>query len=387
LLWALVLVMVGAAVGCAAASLQGHPGRSLGLVPWGTSGLLAALGWAALAGTGAGLPPGPCVLLGFAGGMVNVPLRAAYMAAVPADARGNAMAVMNGLIYLLTIVLALLVTALVHTGALPTPLAQLGLLGGLAGLGMLVSWYVLLPQAAELVLEVVFWPMYDIRVYGPGKDLIPRRGPLLIVANHTAYADPFWIGKIAPRHLTPMMTSLFYDLPVMRWFMAHVVGAIRVQQAGFRREAPELGEAVEVLHGGGALLLFPEGMLRRTPEPGLRRFGQGVWHILHEVPDTPVVVCWIEGGWGSYSSYAGGPPMTNKRLDWRRPIDVAVGLPQVLDPALLADPLATRRYLMRACLECRRYLGLEVPACRDRWADGWEGEDEVPGADPSQASV
>jgi 1-acyl-sn-glycerol-3-phosphate acyltransferase len=385
LLRALLLVMAGAALGCGAASLQGHPRRSLGLVPWGSAGLLAALGWAAA--EGGAVAPGPCLLLGFAGGLVNVPLRAAYQAAVPADARGNAMAVMNALIHLLTAVLAVLVAAAVRGGLLPTALAQLGLLAALAGLGVLAAWYFLLPPAAELVFEAIFWPMYRIRAHGPGKDLIPRRGPLLVVANHTAYADPFWIGKVAPRHLTPMMTSLFFDLPVVRWLMVHVAGAIRVQQARFRREAPELHEAIEVLRRGGAVLLFPEGMLRRTPEPRLRLFGRGVWHILHEMPRTPVVVCWIEGGWGSFSSYAGGPPMSGKRLDRRRPIDIAVEKPQVLDPALLADPLATRRYLMHACVECRRYLGLDVPADGEAWAEGWDGEDEAAGADPHEANA
>jgi len=39
-----------------------------------------------------------------------------------------------------------------------------------------------------------------------------------------------------------------------------------------------------------------------------------------------------------------------------------VAEPQVLDPAVLADQRATRAYLQRACLDCRRYLGLDVSA-------------------------
>jgi hypothetical protein len=38
-----------------------------------------------------------------------------------------------------------------------------------------------------------------------------------------------------------------------------------------------------------------------------------------------------------------------------------VALPQVIDPTILADHRRTRTYLMRACLECRRNLGLDVP--------------------------
>ena len=48
------------------------------------------------------LPLLPCLLLGFFGGLVNVPLRSAYLAAVPADARGNAMSVMNTAVYVVT---------------------------------------------------------------------------------------------------------------------------------------------------------------------------------------------------------------------------------------------------------------------------------------------
>src|SRR5262249_12636548 len=134
------------------------------------------------------------------------------------------------------------------------------------------------------------------------------------------------------------------------------------QRAVVRREAPELAEAVAALRAGDVVVVFPEGRLRRTAETLLGPFGQGVWRILKEAPDTPVVVCWIEGGWGSYLSYCGGPPTQNKRLDRRRPIDVAVAAPTPLPPEVLADQHATRAYLRRACLECRRPLGLEVPA-------------------------
>jgi hypothetical protein len=45
---------------------------------------------------------------------------------------------------------------------------------------------------------------------------------------------------------------------------------------------------------------------------------------------------------------------------WRR-IDVAVSEPQQLPADILADSRATRIYLMRACLQARGYLSLEVP--------------------------
>jgi 1-acyl-sn-glycerol-3-phosphate acyltransferase len=120
-----------------------------------------------------------------------------------------------------------------------------------------------------------------------------------------------------------------------------------------------------VLDRGGCVLIFPEGQLRRTPESVVRHFGQGVWHILNQRPQTPVVVCWIEGGWGTLTSFCNGPPLTNKPMDWWRPIDVAINEPQLLDAGLLADHRATRAYLERACVEARHHLGLEAPACEE----------------------
>jgi 1-acyl-sn-glycerol-3-phosphate acyltransferase len=155
-----------------------------------------------------------------------------------------------------------------------------------------------------------------------------------------------------------MMTSVFFDLPGMRWLMMHVFHAIRVQASTYRREAPEIREAVAALDRGECVLIFPEGAMRRRAEHPLRQFGQGVWHILQERPSTPVLVCWIEGGWGSYTSYYNGPPAVNKRLDWWRHIDIAMSEPQMVDSSVLADLRATRAYLMQTCLDARHYLGL-----------------------------
>jgi hypothetical protein len=88
-------------------------------------------------------------------------------------------------------------------------------------------------------------------------------------------------------------------------------------------------------------------------------FGQGVWHILRERPNTLVVICWIEGGWGSYFSYFQGLPLKNKRLDIRRPIGISVGEPCVLPESILEDHHKTRQYLMEHCLQLREHLGLE----------------------------
>src|SRR5262249_46503053 len=110
---------------------------------------------------------------------------------------------------------------------------------------------------------------------------------------------------------------------------------------------------------GDCVVVFPEGRLRRKEDVVLWPFGQGVWHILREVPETIVVPLWIEGSWGSWMYNFKGPPMTNKRFDrWRRS-DIAVGMPAPLTAELMSDHRTTRDYLHVAVLGCRQYLGLK----------------------------
>jgi 1-acyl-sn-glycerol-3-phosphate acyltransferase len=345
--------VAGCAMGFLLGGANGHPIRALGRIPLGLTGLAIVL-WVASFSDGSEIPVLPCLFFGVAIGAVSVPLRAAYQQSLPEHARVHGIALGSALTAILG---AGLVVGLLALEGMPARFAMLALL---AAAGAVVAWITLFVPTLEMLAEWLMTPMYRVRAEGPGAGCIPGRGPLLIVANHAAWGDPFWIAKIVPRHVRPMMTSRFFDLRVVRWLMVHVVRAIRVQHELIRRETPELDEAIAVLRSGECLAIFPEGSMRRDEEHPLRPFGQGVWHILSAVPQTPVVACWIEGGWGSYTSYFQGPPTKNKRIDWGRIIRIGVAEAEILPAEVLADRQRTRDYLRQRCLECRRFLRLEV---------------------------
>src|SRR5205814_4089773 len=106
-------------------------------------------------------------------------------------------------------VLALALAGLARLGL--APLGQFWVVAALAVLGAAACWRLLIAQFLEQLVEWSMCPMYRIRTCGPGVDQVPLHGPLLIVANHSTWFDPLWIGKIMPRRIRPMMTSLFYD--------------------------------------------------------------------------------------------------------------------------------------------------------------------------------
>jgi 1-acyl-sn-glycerol-3-phosphate acyltransferase len=340
----------GQAAGALLAGVQGHPRRSLGLAP------LALLGvWLALlvgAPGGAWLPY--CGVVGLFLGVLLVPLEAGYQEALPADARGNGMALSFALDALLILAANFLLREGSRYGLTDSFWLVLVVLGGLT---FFAGWC-FFRETLEQLFELPVWFLYRIRARGPGKGRVPQHGPLLVVANHSTYTDPFFLGKVLPRRLIPMMTSVFYDLPGVRWLMRHVTHTIRVPVGKFRREAPELKEAVAALDRSECVVVFPEGSLRKKEQPILRMFGQGVWHILNERPQTPVLVCWIEGGWGSFFSYFNGKPGRNKRLDFRRLIDIVLDEPAPLKPAVLKEHRTTRAHLMERCLQLRGVLGL-----------------------------
>jgi 1-acyl-sn-glycerol-3-phosphate acyltransferase len=354
---------IGAGIGLGSllAGLQPHPRRVLGVVPWAGLGLALALGWTASTDDGT-LPDWQTwATFGIMIGLINVPLAVVYQIALPADARGNGMAIRNMTDYLFTAVTAVSGFLLTRYGVLSQS-AQLWIIAALSFSAALISFWEFRRELIEQIIEFIFALMYRFRAAGPGLDSFPLRGPVIVVANHSSWLDPMWLAKVLPRTMVPMMNSIFFDHWLLRWAMIYLADAIRVQESGFRREVPELKDAVAALDAGKCLVIFPEGRLRRKEELPLRMFGQGVWHILCERPSTPVVVCWIEGGWGCYFSYFNGLPTKNKRIDIRRPISIGVNAPQMLSADLLAEQRATRLYLMEQCLGARKYLGLEVIA-------------------------
>ena len=225
------------------------------------------------------------------------------------------------------------------------------------------SWATLYRAATEIFFEMPLTVAYAIRRGGPGLYEIPSVGPVLVIGNHACWFDPLFVSKALPRPGTPMMTAKFYSIWFIKPLLKYVFRVIVVPESPMRREAPELKLAIAALDRGECVMLFPEGYLRRKEEVPLRRFGQGVWQILKDRPETPVVACWVEGGWGAWCSYFNGPPTKNKRMDFRRKMVVGMSVAETVPPELLADHLATRIYLMNRVRSVRVTLGLpDLPA-------------------------
>jgi 1-acyl-sn-glycerol-3-phosphate acyltransferase len=120
-----------------------------------------------------------------------------------------------------------------------------------------------------------------------GKKHIPKKGPLLLVANHpNALMDPVVVSTILRQRIGFLAKASLFSSPIHSWFLSNVLHVIPVQ----RREDAAEGEMInnvksfqktfDYLTNNGTILIFPEGtsileMKLRKLKTGIARIALG----------------------------------------------------------------------------------------------------------------
>lgn len=100
---------------------------------------------------------------------------------------------------------------------------------------------------------------------------VPRRGPLLVVANHASYVDPMLLALAVPRPLAFLAKEELFQPAPWGWAL-RAAGIIPVSRGRADRGALEV--ALRVLRAGGALAVFAEGT--RSADGRLQQAEAGV---------------------------------------------------------------------------------------------------------------
>jgi glycerol-3-phosphate O-acyltransferase / dihydroxyacetone phosphate acyltransferase len=248
------------------------------------------------------------------------------------------------------------------------------------------------------------------RVEIVGAERIPAAGPLVLAANHhNALVDPMLLLAAVPRRLRPLAKAPLFRSPLVGP-LVRLTGALPVerrQDAGSdpARNEGMLRAATATLEGGGAILIFPEGLSQAEPRlmplrSGAARLALGAAReTATPVTLLPVGLVYHEPGsfrtgWalvlvGEPVPLAGGAPEAAVRETTERLATALRGLIVAAEDRKLlrllhvaatiwepetgpADP-AARTTWMRAALGAYRYHLTRDPARLDALAHRVEG--------------
>ena len=148
-------------------------------------------------------------------------------------------------------------------------------------------------------VRVTFQPFFQLyfRMVRIGLEHVPKRGPVLIAANHRSFLDPFVIACMARR---PMYYVAKKELFARRWqaWILNALGAFPVDRGASDEAMMET--ARQILHRGDIVLIFPEGTRVRPGSLGRPKRGVGRLALETGAPVVPVAVIGTEAirrGW------------------------------------------------------------------------------------------
>ncbi len=120
-----------------------------------------------------------------------------------------------------------------------------------------------------------------------GRENMPRRGPLILLANHLSLFDPVVLWYASPRHICFIGRADIPRMPIVG-AIARIAKTVPIRQRSADRNGLKL--AVETVLRGEVLGIFPEGELSESGE--LQPFLPGVLLILRQTraPILPVGV-------------------------------------------------------------------------------------------------
>jgi cytidylate kinase len=120
-----------------------------------------------------------------------------------------------------------------------------------------------------------------------GMEHFPLTGPVVVVCNHRAMTDPFFLGINAPRQIHYMAKKELWKVGILRWAM-EAYGTFPVDRGEADRSAIKRG--IEILEQGAVLGLFPEGHVQRQARLGPMRSGVSLFATREGVVTIPAVL-------------------------------------------------------------------------------------------------
>ncbi|MFH1752579.1 MAG: lysophospholipid acyltransferase family protein [Candidatus Omnitrophota bacterium] len=162
-------------------------------------------------------------------------------------------------------------------------------------------------KALYVVLKALVWLTTFIffRITARGRENIPKKGPFIIVANHSSYLDPIAVQMVFSQKISWVTKKEVYNIKLIRP-IHHICRSIVVNGA--------VDAAIDALNEGRVVGVFPEGGRSRDGKLRSGDVGAAIMALKTGMQVLPI------GIKGAYEAY--GAHMKRPRA---HPIDINIG--------------------------------------------------------------
>lgn len=146
---------------------------------------------------------------------------------------------------------------------------------------------------------------YKVFNLGEKKNKLKPKGGLLIVANHTRFVDPLAIIMAFWRRRVYCLTGevVFAEgHPVRNWLLKEL-GCVRINR--YENDPDAINECINILDGGGVLLVFPNGRIHRDGSLDDYKSGAALLASRTGVPMLPIYIKNQPKKWNKVKMYLG----------------------------------------------------------------------------------
>jgi 1-acyl-sn-glycerol-3-phosphate acyltransferase len=138
------------------------------------------------------------------------------------------------------------------------------------------------------LLRLLFSLWYRPRV--EGLDNVPRRGAVIVAGNHLSFYDSVVLPLVVPRRVVFLAKAEYFERGGLRRWWFRATGAVPVRRGDGPAARSALDTALDVLAGGRAFGIYPEGTRSRDGRLYRGRTGVAWLALTAGVPVVPVAL-------------------------------------------------------------------------------------------------